>query len=221
MSKKLIYFFIYRLIETGGDLEGVTDEDLLAEDNLMELDDDAAPGAGESSRRGGADGGRASEQPQQQPSAVTGEQSQSDLVASLIRGISIPGGDAGAAAQQPRGFLTLPSLLQPTTITTVLESKVLRQKLLANLPPALTADIKTEFQEKSLLRKVIHSPQFSQATAMLTVALREGGLRGVADSLGVKLDLANAGAQGGVEIFVDSVKKEAEGEDDEGDTQMS
>ncbi|EPS42555.1 hypothetical protein H072_3488 [Dactylellina haptotyla CBS 200.50] len=210
---------IDRLILSGGDLEGVTDEELLADQ--MELDDEAAPSAGESSRRGGADGGRASDF--QPPSTIpTGGQgqSQSDLVASLIRGISVPGGGSGGPAQ-PRGFLTLPSLLQPTAITTVLESKPLRQKLLANLPPALTADVKSEFEEKDLLRKVLHSPQFAQATAMLTVALREGGLRGVADSLGVKLDLANAGAQGGVEIFVESIKKGAEGEDDEGDTTMS
>lgn len=70
------------------------------------------------------------------------------------------------------------------------------------------------------MRKVLHSPQFAQATAMMTVALREGGLRGVADSLGVKLDLSNAGSQGGVEIFVDGVKKEAEKEEEEDDTNM-
>lgn len=50
-----------RLIQTGGELdEGMTDEDLLADDDTkMELDDDTAPSAGESSRRGGEDGGRA------------------------------------------------------------------------------------------------------------------------------------------------------------------
>ncbi|KAK6522799.1 hypothetical protein TWF281_002233 [Arthrobotrys megalospora] len=210
---RLVARKIDQLIQSGGDPDG-----LAGDDELMEIDDEAAPSAGESSRRGGADGGRASEP---QPSATTSEQPQSDLVdvASLIRGISIPGG--GASSAKPQGFLTLPSLLQPNVATAILESKAIRQKLLANLPPALTADVKTEYEEKELLRKVLHSPQFSQATAMLTVALREGGLRGVADSLGVKLDLENAGTQGGVEIFVSSVKKEAEKEDDDGDTQMS
>ncbi|EWC43641.1 hypothetical protein DRE_01528 [Drechslerella stenobrocha 248] len=221
----LIVRKIDRLIQTGGDLDGITDEELLGDDSQMELDDDAAPSAGESSRRGGADGGRASEQvpQQQQPigSASAGEKSQSDLLASLIRGISVPGQAAGST--RPQGFLTLPSLLQPNVTTAVLESKAVRQKLLANLPPVLTADVKTEYEEKELLRRVLHSPQFSQATATLTVALREGGLRGVADSLGVKLDLANAGTQGGVEIFVGSVKKQAEeeGDDGDGDTAMS
>ncbi|KAK6344807.1 hypothetical protein TWF718_006761 [Orbilia javanica] len=202
---------IDQLIQSGGDPDS-----LAGEDELMDLDDEAAPSAGEGSRRGGADGGRASEP---QPSGTTEEQPQFD-VASLIRGISIPGGGS-ASSSKPQGFLTLPSLLQPNVTTAILESKSIRQKLLANLPPALTADVNTEYQEKELLRKVLHSPQFSQATATLTVALREGGLRGVADSLGVKLDLENAGTQGGVEIFVSSVKKEAEKEDDEGDTQMS
>ncbi|KAF3932795.1 hypothetical protein ABW19_dt0207784 [Dactylella cylindrospora] len=212
---RLIAKKIDRLIQTGGDLEGVTDEELLADDNQMDLDDETAPGAGESSRRGGADGGRASEE---QGASSSGEksQSQSDFLASLLRGITVPG-----QAAAPKGFLTLPSLLPPSATTPILESKAVRRKLLANLPPTLTVNIKTEYEEKELLKKVLHSPQFSQATAMLTVALREGGLRGVADSLGVKLDLANAGAQGGVEIFVDSVKKEAEKEDDDGDTEMS
>ncbi|KAK6496790.1 hypothetical protein TWF481_001778 [Arthrobotrys musiformis] len=209
---RLVARKIDQLIQSGGDLSA-----LVGDDELMEIDDEAAPGAGESSRRGGADGGRASEP---QPSATTTEEQPQFDVASLIRGISIPGGASGSSSK-PQGFLTLPSLLQPNVTTTILESKAIRQKLLANLPPALTADVNTEYQEKELLRKVLHSPQFSQATAMLTVALREGGLRGVAESLGVKLDLENAGTQGGVEIFVSSVKKEAEKEDDEGDTQMS
>jgi len=41
----------------------------------------------------------------------------------------------------------------------------------------------------------------------MTVALREGGLKGVADSLGVKLDMSSAGAQGGVEMFLDGIKE--------------
>ncbi|KAK6340232.1 hypothetical protein TWF730_001997 [Orbilia blumenaviensis] len=211
---RLVTRKIDQLIQSGGDPDG-----LAGDDELMEIDDDAAPSAGESSRRGGADGGRA--EPQQSATTTTTEEQPKLDVASLIRGISIPGAGGASTSRQQQGFLTLPSLLQPNVTTTVLESKAIRQKLLANLPPALTADVNTEYEEKELLRKVLHSPQFSQATAMLTVALREGGLRGVADSLGVKLDLENAGTQGGVEIFVASVKKEAEKEDGDGDTQMS
>ncbi|KAK6338660.1 hypothetical protein TWF696_009471 [Orbilia brochopaga] len=213
---------IDRLIQMAGDLEGVTDEELLGDDSQMELDDEASPSAGESSRRGGADGGRA---PGQSSASEEGKStqplSQSDLVASLIRGISVPG-QTSASAAQPQGFLTLTSLLPPNVTTAVLKSKAIRQKLLANLPPSLTADATTDYEEEELLRRVLHSPQFMQAAGVLTVALREGGLKGVADSLGVKLDLSNAATQTGVEIFVASVKKEVEEEGDgDGDTPMS
>jgi hypothetical protein len=69
--------------------------------------------------------------------------------------------------------------------------------------------------KRSLLKKVLRSPQFNQALGSLTMALRDGGLPGVADALGVKV--ANGGyIPGGgmplggghaVEAFVDGVKK--------------
>ena len=50
----------FRLLETGGEVdELITEEELLGEQNAMDLDDDAGPDAGEASRSGGADGGRA------------------------------------------------------------------------------------------------------------------------------------------------------------------
>jgi len=70
-------------------------------------------------------------------------------------------------------------------------------------------------QKKTLLKKVLRSPQFHQSLASLTMALRDGGLPTVADALGIKV--ANGGlVKGGnmplgggeaVEAFVEGVKK--------------
>lgn len=69
--------------------------------------------------------------------------------------------------------------------------------------------------KRSLLKKVVRSPQFNQALGTLTMALRDGGLPGVADALGIRVE--NGGyMQGGgmplgggqaVKAFVDGVKK--------------
>lgn len=69
--------------------------------------------------------------------------------------------------------------------------------------------------KRSLLKKVLRSPQFNQALGSLTMALRDGGLPTIAEALGVKVQ--NGGyLQGGgmpmggghaVEAFVDGVKK--------------
>lgn len=69
--------------------------------------------------------------------------------------------------------------------------------------------------KRSLLNKVLRSPQFHQALASLTMALRDGGLPGVADALGVKVEnggyLGNGGMPMGggqaVKAFVEGVKK--------------
>lgn len=69
--------------------------------------------------------------------------------------------------------------------------------------------------KRGLLIKVVRSPQFNQALGSLTTALRDGGLPGVADALGVKV--ANGGYISGggmplggghaVEAFIEGVKK--------------
>lgn len=69
--------------------------------------------------------------------------------------------------------------------------------------------------KRSLLKKVLRSPQFSQALGTLTMALRDGGLPGVADALGIRVENGGymVGGQmplgGGqaVKAFVDGVKK--------------
>lgn len=70
-------------------------------------------------------------------------------------------------------------------------------------------------QKRSLLKKVLRSPQFTQSLASLTIALRDGGLPSIAEALGVTLE--NGGlVRGGtvplgggdaVEAFVEGVKK--------------
>ena len=75
-------------------------------------------------------------------------------------------------------------------------------------------------QKKSLLKRVLRSPQFHQSLGSLTVALRDGGLPTVASSLGIKI--ANNGTVSGgsvplgggdaVQAFVEGVKQTVEDE---------
>jgi hypothetical protein len=70
-------------------------------------------------------------------------------------------------------------------------------------------------QKRSLLKKVLRSPQFNQSLASLSMALRDGGLPSIAEALGVPLEnggLVRGGAVplgGGdaIEAFVNGVKK--------------
>jgi 26S proteasome regulatory subunit N13 len=69
--------------------------------------------------------------------------------------------------------------------------------------------------KKALLKRVLRSPQFFQALGVLTQALRDGGLPGVADALGINVEnggyLPNGtmplGGGQAVEAFVEGVKK--------------
>lgn len=70
-------------------------------------------------------------------------------------------------------------------------------------------------QKKSLLEKVLRSPQFHQSLTSLTMALRDGGLPSISEALGVRVE--NGGFMRGgsmplgggdaVEAFVEGVKK--------------
>lgn len=74
--------------------------------------------------------------------------------------------------------------------------------------------------KRTLLKKVLRSPQFNQALASLTMAIRDGGLPSIADALGVKVQdggyLRGSGMPLGggqaIEAFVDGVKKTVEDE---------
>ena len=73
----------------------------------------------------------------------------------------------------------------------------------------------TSEQKRSLLKKVLRSPQFHQSLASLSMALRDGGLPSIAEALGVPVEnggLVRGGAVplgGGeaIEAFVKGVKK--------------
>lgn len=73
-------------------------------------------------------------------------------------------------------------------------------------------------QKKSILKRVLRSPQFHQSLGSLTMAIRDGGLPSIAEALGVGLQnggLVKGGSVplgGGdaVEAFVEGVKKTVE-----------
>lgn len=89
-------------------------------------------------------------------------------------------------------------------------------QLISNLPPALIPRNATDAQKKDIIRKVLQSTQFGQSLISLSVALRDGGLRGVADSLGVPLGAGEEGSgEDQVEVFVRGVKKGIEKEQGE------
>ena len=157
---------------------------------------------------------------------------------------SLQGG--GDMQQQPQGklYTTLPELL-PTSITVPMAEGATSEQvdnLLRFLPPtvlliaqegAASIDGMVEpneettqaalkalslEQKKSILKRVLRSPQFHQSLGSLTMALRDGGLPSIAEALGIKL--GNGGlVKGGsvplgggeaVEAFVEGVKKSVE-----------
>jgi len=191
---------------------------------------------GSSAREGGADGGRA---------ASSGVTDASIAVQNFLNSLK---GSQGGQLQQAQGkiYPTLPDLL-PTSITIpIIDSASVAQvdNLLSYLPPTLllisqegassidgsvepnagTTQAALEAlnldQKKTILKRVLRSPQFHQSLGSLTVALRDGGLPSIADALGIKIQnggLVRGGSVplgGGeaVEAFVEGVKKSVDGE---------
>ena len=74
--------------------------------------------------------------------------------------------------------------------------------------------------KKTLLRRVVRSPQFHQSLASLSLALRDGGLPGVADALGIRVENGGymkggampLGGGGAIQAFVEGAKKTVEEE---------
>lgn len=131
--------------------------------------------------------------------------------ASLLSQIQIPG-QAGQALQQAP-TISLHDLLSVANTTPLVEnmSEQTIDNLISNLPPAIVPKNAKLGQKKQIISKILRSPQFTQGAVSLTVALREGALRGVADSLKVPI-LPGEEATGAdqVEIFVKGVKREVE-----------
>ncbi|KAL4917643.1 proteasome complex subunit Rpn13 ubiquitin receptor-domain-containing protein, partial [Aspergillus aurantiobrunneus] len=140
---------------------------------------------GQESREGGADGGR----------AATADSNPSAVVQDFLRSL---GGNQSQQAEQP--FTTLQDLLPPSTTLPFLDGldaegvdnllKLLPQELLVlalQMEDQSTAQRRLETaqdvlsalnlsQKKNILRRILHSPQFTQSLASLTVAIRDGGL---------------------------------------------
>lgn len=158
---------------------------------------------------------------------------------------SLKGGQ-GMQQQQAQGqiYTTLPDLLPSTTTIPAIESSSSSQidNLLSYLPPTVlllaqesaasidgmvepnseTTSAALEAlsldQKRSILKRVLRSPQFHQSLGSLTMAIRDGGLPSIAEALGVELQngglvLGGSVPLGGgdaVEAFVEGVKKTVE-----------
>ncbi|KAI5466381.1 proteasome complex subunit Rpn13 ubiquitin receptor-domain-containing protein [Mariannaea sp. PMI_226] len=195
---------------------------------------------GEESREGGADGARAASS--SAPDAAAAVRS----FLESLRGQSGLSGGQQQNIDKPYPYL---NHLLPTSITVpVIDAAPVDflDSLIGFLPPAVVLlstgglnsfDGKNEpsaasleaakatlslEDKRNLLRKVLRSPQFSQALGSLTMALRDGGLPGIADALGVKVAHGGYIPGGGmplgggqaVEAFVEGVKKTVKEEDE-------
>ncbi|KAG6002625.1 hypothetical protein E4U21_002931 [Claviceps maximensis] len=198
---------------------------------------------GEESREGGADGARAASS--STPDAAAAVRNLLNSLRGH-EGLSRGQEQQQQQQQQQQADVPYPYLnhLLPTSITVPLideASSEYLDTLLSFLPPAVivlaTTSTATEESRKepsvavvdaakaslsadakrSLLKKVLRSPQFHQALGTLTMALRDGGLPGVADALGVRVENGGyiVGSQmplgGGqaVKAFVEGVKRTA------------
>ncbi|RSM16074.1 hypothetical protein CDV31_004691 [Fusarium ambrosium] len=193
---------------------------------------------GEGSREGGADGARAA------------SSSAPDAAAAVRNFLESLRGQSGLAGgqQQRGGDKAYPYLnhLLPTSITVPMIDSATEEfadTLISYLPPTVvvlasgSSDVDGKSDpsaaaveaakaslslddKRSLLKKVLRSPQFNQALASLTMAIRDGGLPSIADALGVKVQdggyLRGSGMPMGggqaVEAFVEGVKKTVEEE---------
>lgn len=106
---------------------------------------------------------------------------------------------------------TLPIIYQPSLAT-------LLPTLKENLPQGIIPEGASERETIKILEKVLRSPQFTQACASLTGALREGALPVVAESL--RLDIS--GVEGaGVGGLVEGLKRQVEKEKADDDVRMA
>ncbi|KAF4624835.1 hypothetical protein G7Y89_g13338 [Cudoniella acicularis] len=188
---------------------------------------------GAGAREGGADGGRA---------AGSGPQDAATVVQNFLN--SLKGGKGMQQQAQGQIYTTLPDLLPSSTTIPTLDSATPAQidNLLNYLPPTIlllaqesaasidgmvepnteTANAALQAlsleQKKTILKRVLRSPQFHQSLGSLTMAIRDGGLPSIAEALGVKVQnggLVRGGSVplgGGdaVQAFVEGVKKTVE-----------
>ncbi|KAF2435153.1 hypothetical protein EJ08DRAFT_581033 [Tothia fuscella] len=204
---------------------------------------------GHEAREGGADGGRAasSNLPTDANAAVQ------NFLRSLGGNNSQPTAQSSQSTRQDQLFTTLTDLLDPSTCISTLSTLTPTQidTLLSNLPPQIlllaqespddfsentsptelspesaqaAIDALSMTQKKDVLTTVFRSPQLHQSLGSLTMALRDGGLPMVAESLGIKVEgggfVRGSGMPLGegeaVKAFLEGVKRTVEEEEGEG-----
>jgi 26S proteasome regulatory subunit N13 len=145
----------------------------------------------------------------------------SSVVQSFLRSLQ---GNQNQSQDPDRPFTTLQDLLSPSSTIPFLESADDKtvDNLLSYLPPTLLllaqesedvslAETDPEIveaamlsldlsQKKNILRKVLHSPQFSQSLASLTVAIRDGGLPSISEALKIPVENGGFMRRGGVPL---------------------
>ncbi|KAI9036422.1 uncharacterized protein KD926_001825 [Aspergillus affinis] len=166
---------------------------------------------GQESREGGADGGR----------AAADDSDPSSVVQNFLQ--SIQGKSTNQPQDPDRPFTTLQDLLPPSATLPFVESADDKtvDNLLSFLPPTLlllaaeVEDVPAEdsseiasavmeslelSQKKGILRKVLHSPQFTQSLASLTTAIRDGGLPSISEALKIPVENGGFMRRGGVPL---------------------
>ncbi|KAI9677054.1 MAG: hypothetical protein M1817_006893 [Caeruleum heppii] len=194
---------------------------------------------GETSREGGADGGRAGNDSATEASAI---------VKNFLDSLQ---GTAAASTSQRQPTpdtpsTSLPDLLPTSTTIPVVQSApdTYLDHLLSLLPPTLlllaqevddlsSVDPNSETaqaaiqalssdQKKDIITKVLRSPQFHQSLGSLTVALRDGGLPSIAEALKIPVENGGFMKKGGgmpigggeaVEAFLNGIRKVVEAEE--------
>lgn len=147
-------------------------------------------------------------------SSATEPQNQNDFLKSLISSINVGGPSGPANYRQQTPSVSLHDLLSTSTTVPIVSSISGSDldNVIANLPPALIPKNATESQKKDIVRRVLQSPQFMQSCLSLSVALRDGALRGVADSLQVPLRPGEEAVADQIEAFVKGIKRGVEEE---------
>ncbi|KAL2818968.1 proteasome complex subunit Rpn13 ubiquitin receptor-domain-containing protein [Aspergillus cavernicola] len=164
---------------------------------------------GQESRQGGGDGGR----------AATASSDPSAVVQDFLKSLR---GNQSQEAEQP--FTTLQDLLPPSATLPLLETldaegvdnllKFLPQELLVLAlqmedqsavqgRPETAQEVLGALnlsQKKNILRKILHSPQFTQSLASLTVAIRDGGLPSISEALKIPVENGGFMRRGGVPL---------------------
>jgi 26S proteasome regulatory subunit N13 len=126
------------------------------------------------------------------------------------------------ATATPTYLNSLLALLPPQILLLAQEADDLTDVAITPETSSAAIEALTTEQRRDLLERVFRSPQLHQSLGSLTMAIRDGGLPMVAESLGVKVE--NGGLiKGGqmplgegqaVEAFLEGVKKTVKEEDE-------